>query len=27
MAYPVNLEGINPKKYNLKDIENWYFTK
>ncbi|SEB84988.1 peptide-binding protein [Paenibacillus sp. GP183] len=27
MAYPVKLEGMNPKKSNLKDIENWYFTK
>jgi peptide/nickel transport system substrate-binding protein len=27
MAYPVNLEGMNPKKSNLKDIEKWYFTK
>jgi peptide/nickel transport system substrate-binding protein len=27
MAYPVNLEGMNPKKYNLKDIEKWFFTK
>jgi peptide/nickel transport system substrate-binding protein len=27
MAYPTNLEGTNPKKSNLKDIEKWYFTK
>jgi peptide/nickel transport system substrate-binding protein len=27
MAYPVNLEGYNPKMSNLKQIVNWYFTK
>jgi peptide/nickel transport system substrate-binding protein len=27
MAYPVNLEGYNPKMSNLKQIENWYFAK
>lgn len=27
MAYPVNLEGYNPKRDGLKEIEKWYFTK
>ncbi|KIL39730.1 peptide ABC transporter substrate-binding protein [Gordoniibacillus kamchatkensis] len=27
MAYPANLEGFNPKRDGLKEIEKWYFTK
>ncbi|CAG7653740.1 peptide-binding protein [Paenibacillus allorhizosphaerae] len=27
MAYPSNLEGFNPNRDNLKEIEKWYFTK
>ncbi|PYI53136.1 peptide-binding protein [Paenibacillus flagellatus] len=27
MAYPSNLEGFNPNRDSLKEIEKWYFTK
>ncbi|MNP77439.1 Oligopeptide-binding protein AppA precursor [compost metagenome] len=27
MAYPSNLEGYNPVRDGLKEIEKWYFTK
>lgn len=27
MAYPANLEGFNPARDSLKEIEKWYFTK
>ncbi|MEF3306180.1 peptide-binding protein [Paenibacillus sp. GYB003] len=27
MAYPTNLEGFNPNRDSLKEIEKWYFTK
>lgn len=27
MAYPSNLEGYNPARDNLREIQNWYFTK
>lgn len=27
MAYPSNLEGFNPMRDSLKEVEKWYFTK
>jgi peptide/nickel transport system substrate-binding protein len=27
MAYPSNLEGFNPNRDSLKEIDKWYFTK
>ncbi|GAA4854912.1 peptide-binding protein [Paenibacillus vulneris] len=27
MAYPSNLEGFNPARDNLKEVQKWYFTK
>ncbi|WP_166238085.1 peptide-binding protein [Paenibacillus turpanensis] len=27
MAYPSNLEGFNPLRDSLKEVEKWYFTK
>ncbi|UUZ79682.1 peptide-binding protein [Paenibacillus sp. P26] len=27
MAYPANLEGFNPNRDSLREVEKWYFTK
>ncbi|GIP41185.1 peptide-binding protein [Paenibacillus sp. J31TS4] len=27
MAYPSNLEGFNPQRDSLKEVQKWYFTK